>query len=421
MKKRSVTFIVCLLFSLTSAKAQVILNKTLKEKAINELIKTIQAEYILEQSIPAITSFLQKQLKSKAYDSLNNPGDFARAVSDDLRKISNDKHIGFAYHVENNQLLDSASEEKQRDEFMRYENFGFVKAERLAANIGYVKLNDFWPLKKTKPTIDAAMAFISNSDAVILDLRDNGGGDPETVAYCCSYFINEKGKLINTIKERNNPVATEWKVMDVSGKKMITQPLYILTSNYTFSAAEEFAYDLQSLKRAITIGEPTGGGAHPVNDYPLSNNFVARIPYAKAINPYTHTNWERIGVSPDIKTPSHNALIESLKKIRDNSADTDTKVKLDAFIKTKNAENNPVCLEKSLLESYVGLYGIRTVTLENRTLFIQREGGPKFRLIPLSETEFYYDGTEARLEFNSVLKELEITMNDGRKVKARKK
>ncbi len=420
MINMKIKYFVCLLFWISQSSAQPIINANVRKTAINELVKTIKEEYILEENIPAINSYLFNQLKSKAYDSLTNPFDFARAVTIDLRKASNDKHMGFGYSDQKEQVGDSIAIEKLREEIMRYENYGFVKADILPLNIGYVKFNDFWELKKTKNTIDAAMSFIANSDVIIIDLRDNGGGDPETVAYICSYFISEEGTVVNTLKERKNSKFIEWRVTKVSGKKMVTQPVYILTSNYTFSAAEEFAYDLQSLKRATIVGEATGGGAHPVNGYDLSNNFIARIPYAKAVNPYTKTNWEGIGVKPDIESTSQNAIVAVLKEIKVNTADFAMKTKLDLLIKTKESESNPVCIDKTVLEYYAGKYGIRTVTLDNHTLFIQRDGGPKFRLIALSETEFFYEGTETSVIFNSDAKELEITTNDGSKLKARK-
>ena len=59
-------------------------------------------------------------------------------------------------------------------------------------------------------------------------------------------------------------------------------PVYVLTSNKTFSAAEEFTYNLKNLKRATIIGETTGGGAHPGGVMPVAERFNMFVPTGRA-------------------------------------------------------------------------------------------------------------------------------------------
>jgi len=85
--------------------------------------------------------------------------------------------------------------------------------------------------------------------------------------------------------------------------------LYILTSGRTFSAPEAFAYDMQALKRATIVGEMTGGGAHGTTMHRLADHFSASIPFSRSINPVTKTDWEGVGVKPDVVVPADQALL----------------------------------------------------------------------------------------------------------------
>ena len=169
-------------------------------------------------------------------------------------------------------------------------------------------------------------------------------------------------------------------------------PLFVLTSSRTFSAAEEFAYDLQSMKRGTIVGEATGGGA-PHNEFmAIDSNFVMSVSIGQAVNPITHTNWEGVGVKPDIEVAPEKALeaaqLAALRKLRESASDDRQKHSLDWTIESLSADSAPVTVPESTLKKYVGTYGERTITLENGALFYQRKSRPKFPMIPMSEKLF---------------------------------
>ena len=206
---------------------------------------------------------------------------------------------------------------------MERENCGFEKVERLDNNIGYVKFNYFGPPEVCGTTASAAMNFLGNVDAVIFDLRSNGGGDPKMVAYLSSYLFNERTHLNDLWERKTNKTTQYWTRPDVPGKKLAGKPVYVLTSKGTFSGAEEFSYNLKNLKRGTIVGETTGGGAHPTDGHRVEDHFLVAVPFARAVSPITKTNWEGKGVEPDIKVPSAQALdkakmlaIEQLTKPR---------------------------------------------------------------------------------------------------------
>jgi C-terminal processing protease CtpA/Prc len=186
---------------------------------------------------------------------------------------------------------------------MERTNCGFQKVERLSGNIGYVKFDEFADADLCGPTVIAAMNFLGNVDAIIFDLRENGGGEPAMIALISSYLFDQPTHLNDLWERRDNSTHQYWTLPYVPGKRLEGKPVYVLTSKATFSGAEEFSYNLKNLKRATIVGETTGGGAHPVSGQRIDDHFQIGVPYARAINPISKSNWEGTGVEPDVKVP----------------------------------------------------------------------------------------------------------------------
>lgn len=187
---------------------------------------------------------------------------------------------------------------------------GFKEVKIIDGNIGYLNINFF--LAETTKTIDAYMYLLVNTDAVIIDLQHNGGGNPNTVNYLCSYFL-ENNLLINTLYFRQGNRKDEVITHEVNGKKMIDVPLFIITGPKTFSGAEEFSYNMQSQRRATLVGEVTGGAANPGDVFKINSDLEIFIPTGTGTNPITKTNWEGTGVIPEIKTSGENAYSKTIE------------------------------------------------------------------------------------------------------------
>lgn len=157
-------------------------------------------------------------------------------------------------------------------------------------------------------TATAAMNFLGNADAIIFDLRDNLGGDPKMVAFLATYLFAGPTHLSDLYDRKKDTTTQYWTLPFVPGKTMAGKPIFVLTSKRTFSGGEEFSYDLKVLKRATIVGETTGGGAHPVAAHRIDDHFIIGVPFARAVNPTTNTNWEGVGVEPDVKVPAEEAL-----------------------------------------------------------------------------------------------------------------
>jgi C-terminal processing protease CtpA/Prc len=237
----------------------------------------------------------------------------------------------------------TAEELEQQRAFASRVNYGFEKVERMQGNIGYIDIRGFTPPEVGGETGAAAMTFVANTDALIVDLRFNGGGEPAMVAFLTSYLFDEPTHL-NDIYERYTDSTQQWWTSGfVPGRRFGgKKPLFVLTSSRTFSGGEEFAYNLKNLKRGTLIGETTGGGAHPVNGVKVSDHFEIGVPFARAISPITKTNWEGVGVAPDISMPADQALdaayLMALEKVVAATTDPNRKAGLQRLLEDKKSK-----------------------------------------------------------------------------------
>ena len=293
-----------------------------RARVIEGAIEAMNVHYVFADVAKKMGDALRARRERGEYDNVTNGVAFANVLTRHLRDVSHDLHLGVSFFPERapdpNVLQDSVERAQRRRDLER-ENCGFVKAERLPGNVGYLKFNFFGELDVCGPTASAAMNFLANVDALVVDLRDNGGGQPDMVAYLCSYFFPDRTHL-NDLWVRRTGQTREFWTRDVPGRKLRHgTPVYVLTAKRTFSGAEEFTYDLKNLKRATIVGETTGGGAHPVYTHRIDQHFSIGVPFARAINPISKTNWEGTGVEPDVKVPAAEALSVALKMIADNA------------------------------------------------------------------------------------------------------
>jgi len=294
-----------------------------KKQVVDHIAAALKTNYVYLDTAVKMGEFIKQQFKAGAYDTIKTPTVFATKLTKDILSVYPDGHLSIEYNPELSESLgknNPEAEKKPSDRMLAFRkrvNFGFDKAEILPGNIGYLKIGGFFaPDKESKEMTNAALKFISNSQTLIIDLRNNMGGSPDMVSYICSFLFKQRTHLNDLYTRKDNSTTAYWTTPDTTLNTLNTIPIYILTSKKTFSAGEELTYDLQTQKRAIVVGEVTGGGAHPVQPFAAGNGFIANIPYARAINPVTKTNWEAKGVKPDINVSSDDALETALNKIK---------------------------------------------------------------------------------------------------------
>jgi len=374
----------------------------MRAKIVDRVSAALNEHYVFPDVAKKMEASLRQKLKAGAYDKLANSAELAEVLTRDLREVSKDKHLSVRYapsqppETDPNGPKDPAVRERLRRELASV-NFGFEKVERLPGNVGYLDLRGFIGAEFAGETAVSAMNFLAHSDAVIIDLRKNGGGDPSMVQLLTSYFFDEPTHLNSFYIRKGNATQQFWTSAHVAGKRMTDVPVYVLTSQRTFSAAEEFTYNLKNLKRATIVGETTGGGAHPVNAHFLADvHLLAFIPFGRAVNPITGTNWEGAGVAPDIQTPADQALeaahLDALKKLKDKAQDDQQKQLLSWSIQKVEALAHPVTLSAEVLKSFAGSYGRRTLSYENGSLwYVLQERGLKIRTVPMTADTLMLD------------------------------
>ena len=369
--------------------------------AVNDLLHD---NYIFPEVSQEIRTLLQQSLKNGAYDDLQTAHELAQMLTTQLQAVSNDRHLRVYFDPKRvqrmrqqaNEVVDVKEEEKERL-IRRSKNHGFKQVSILDGNIGYVDLRRFDFPEHASDTVAATMKFLENTDALIFDLRQNGGGSPSMVQLLVSYLLEAEPIHLNDIYKRPQKITKQyWSLASVPGKRRPDTDVYVLTSRGTFSAAEDFAYTLKHLNRAKVIGEVTGGGAHPGGREIATDRFLVWVPTARSINPVTGSNWEGTGVIPHIKQDANSALdtahrlaLESL--IAQNKGSQQIN---QWYLTNLNAKVEKYQIDSETLKAYAGKYGYRTLTFEDGHLYYQRKGNKKYKMSPINDHLFMIEDND---------------------------
>ncbi len=279
-----------------------------KNEVLQKVAGLVETKYVLADKAKGFAEEFKTKCASGAYDSFSEAKEFAAKVTADLVAITGDKHLNFRVIVpsEAGEKAASSLHHPVRYYLLRLkENAGFAKLEWIEPRIGYLDIRRFYSFGEAKDMAVAAMRFLSNANAIIIDIRENGGGSGD---YLSSYFLPYPTQLSSSYSRLDGWLTEFWTRKDIGTEPRTDVPLFILTGPRTFSAAESFAYDLQSRKRATIVGEPTKGGAHSTDLFKIDDQFEFYISTARAISPVTGENWEGTGVLPDVAVSSDAAL-----------------------------------------------------------------------------------------------------------------
>ncbi|MFD3469280.1 S41 family peptidase [Streptomyces sp. NPDC058682] len=276
---------------------------------VEELARLLAAHYVFPELGQELAGLVRDRLAAGAYD-VATPEELGRVVTADLQSRNGDRHLRLKYHADRVPEEQGAAmlAEMRRD--FEASLGGVTRLEMLDGGVAVLELTpNLFPLEWAAEPLGAALAVASRARALILDLRRNLGGSPDTVAFVCGHLLDER-TLLNTMHWREGDRREQsWSPAYVPGPRFGGEkPVYVLTSPRTFSAAEELAYDLQQLGRAVVVGETTRGGAHPREGWTLHPHLEASIPVGRSVNPVSGTNWEGTGVVPDLPCPTADAL-----------------------------------------------------------------------------------------------------------------
>ena len=401
-----------------------------KGAVIDSLDSTLTTNYAFIDVARKITPLLQEHLRRGDYDSASTKEEFARKLTDDLVKVSGDLH--FFVGVDRNWIADFKAKAHPalkakigKEELRKLEetNFGFDEVARLKGNIGYIKFSYFADPELAYDTAASVMRFISNADAVIIDLRYNNGGHLEMAQFLASYFFSgEKDQLLFDYyyhEDGKRITRGQWVLPGLPGKRMVDKPVYILTGSTSFSSAEWFSYSMKKLRRATLIGERTAGGAHPVTRKPVNDDFFLQVPIGQIKDPVDHGDFEGAGVQPDILSPSIRALPLAHKLALENLAKTDEAKRTEFawLLPSLTAAIQGPHVDAGMLQRAAGKYEGRQLLLDNGTLFYIWRDRFRVALEPIGPNLFAVEGVSDfryRLNaFNGKVVALERVNKDG--------
>lgn len=300
-------------------------SKSERELVIDETLAQIKAEYVHPERYPAIEENVRKHQQAGTYAAAATEEEFVKLLTGHLQEISKDKHMSLRHQPNVRTLRPSAfASTAAKREQERRDNYGLRKVEILPGNVGYIDIFQFHDnAEQAKEAFGAAMGFVANTDALIIDLRSHRGGG-EAMQLLASYFF-DKPFTVMELRYRGNRKVEAKSFANVPGKRYLGKPVWLLTSNRTFSAGEAFAYAMKSLKRATLVGAITRGGGNPNMMLPLRNDYLLSIPIGESVSPVDGGSWEGVGVKPDVAVEEKAALAvahrAALETLRDRTKD----------------------------------------------------------------------------------------------------
>jgi len=276
---------------------------------VEEVIRRLDAHYVFPDVAAKLGKVLRARLGEGAYADLGD-ADFATAVTADLQSVNDDQHLRLRHHAD--PVAEDGDAEYASDDFRRtaeLENFGIASVRRLPGNVGYLDTTMLYPLDLAAAAVSAAMTLVAPADALLIDVRHNRGGAPETSAFLQSYLVDERTHYLDIYERDGDRVTQMWTLPYVPGPKFGgTKPIWVLTGPATFSGGEDLAFSLQRQGRAKTVGEATRGGAHPREQYKVDTYLDVTVSIARSYDPKAGDNWEGVGVPPNVPVAADKAF-----------------------------------------------------------------------------------------------------------------
>jgi hypothetical protein len=410
MKLLKTAFLAFIFSNLVFAQQENIkFNEVQKTAVIEKALVLIKENYVFPEKFDQMEKVINKKLANKEYEKFNSPQEFLNQLNRDLQTSGKDRHLKISFSP---QMVKQIIEDRNKKDdiraelspellgWIRFENYGMRKVERMEGNIGYFKFDRFTDLYLAKETIVGSMNFLSNASAIILDLRDNGGGDGDASNFIINYFFPDNTK-IGEIKFRKDEQAKDVIVKKDKDVKKISNdvPVYILVSNKTASAAENVTYVLQQFKRAVVIGEQTSGKANPGELFVINDFLYMMLPTGAGKIEPSGTNWEGTGVIPDIKIDPIYALPKAITEICSilEKKDSNEGHKLIyRWISAQfNAQLNPEFPSQEFISSIIGDYDEgRKIIFENAIVYYVGSSGTKRKLSYMGNQTFMIEGRD---------------------------
>lgn len=382
------------------------LTQPLRGRILEKVVETVRACYVFEDDGQRMADALLALGQDGVFDSIETIPEFASALTRELHQVKEDLHLCVSAWLPPEEDVGQTAENTYEEWLsgMPRRNYEFRKLEVLLGNVGYLDLRAFCPANIAGETAAAAMQFLAHTDALIFDLRDNGGGD-NLVQYLQSYLFGEPTHMVTQRYRPGDRIEQTWTYAYVPGPRFVDVPVYVLMSLSSFSAAEDFAYTLQKQGRVTVVGEQTRGGAHPVEFFRFPELYLEiMIPNACSEDPITGDNWEDAGVIPDVEVPADDALnvahelaLETLLKTQ---AKEEAVKQWTWALERLQARKGSIDLSAADLAMYAGSYGRSIcIALDQDVLRFCWGGRRSHAMTPLGDNLFEFDQGNQRVRF----------------------
>ena len=350
------------------------LSAAVRSAVLDAVVARLESTYVDVEAAPSIVKAVRARQAALAYDAIVNPAQFSEAVTRDLRSVNGDLHLGLRYAKEN-----PAAPRRGPFGDPRLLNFGMGRAEILDGNVGYLEITGFTGGEYEDAVVDA-LRFLSRTDAVILDLRRNGGGASDMSHFIFSHFLGATPVPTIDVRSRTSPEPNRrMSLAEAPGPRRPETPLFLLTSQGTGSAAEEFCFVLKNLRRATLVGRRTAGAGRMVAQLPVGHGFTASISVTRVSDPVSGREWEQVGVEPDIAVAPEQALVArhlaALKAVAVASSDAARSRVLHRLIETNEARLREATEPEARLVRFAGAYEGRVVSVRDGKLWYARRSG----------------------------------------------
>lgn len=374
---------------------------------VAEVRRVIAERYVLPERRPALDAILARGLASGRYD-VADPGQLAERINADLDTAGHDRHLNFRYDPQAAAGMAARTERGVPDpaameRMARRLNHGVAELRVLPGNVRYLAYDGFvWTGPQSAAVLENAMRFLAGGDAVIIDLRRNGGGSPEAVQYLVSHFL-PPGRPLVTFYMNGQPAPDRLATLaELPAGRMVGKPLYVLTSNGTASAAEEFTGHVGGYHIGELVGETTAGAGFRNDVLPIAGGYILSVSVGRAVLASTGRDWEAVGLAPTVPAEVGGALdvahALALRRLAAAGPPQD-RARLEAIAEgvAARGERRTPALP---LAAYAGSYGERVLSVDGDRLYYRRGTRPRVALIALGGNVFAIDNDPAlRLDF----------------------
>jgi hypothetical protein len=388
----------CLAWASALGQSPATLSTTQRDAALQAIVAAFEEQYVFPEMRPRIVERLKASQRDGRY-AVEDPVTFAERVTSDLREVSHDKHlslvvdpVGYAAALAGEDGDDGQQALWRRQAIRNHH--GLVEMKVLGGNVRYLRISGFeWADDESGLAYDAAMRFLKQGDAAIIDVRSNGGGSHAAVRYLVSHFMRSDVLEMSFLEGSEAPVQSRT-LEHLPAGRLHGMPLYVLIDGGSVSAAEAFAYDVQQFKLGELVGSKTIGAANNNKLLPIAPGFLLSISYGRPVHPISNTNWEGVGVAPTIEAAPAQALeiahSLALKRLSEKTGATAQNLADYAWARIAvEASLHPVTYTPARLRSLAGSYGPAKVDFRDSALWLTRPNRPVMRLLPLTSDRLF--------------------------------